>query len=311
MTSLQEAQLKASLSSHMYLTLNTSIVSSIPGITGLLAQALTINGQIQAASIQQEIDKSGNTGNKKFLRTNVITLSIDIVRRISAYAMNVNNLSLMNLIDYSESDLKQATDQNLVSICQIIRDSANTNLTALATYGVTAAMITALQTAITNFNNSIAKIRLDAADSGMATKLIASSFKLLLATWTKIDTLVEIVRISQPNFYAEYVKVRKAIVAGNGSLDLKIKATNMETGMPEALVTLTLAPTNGTLKAMATGAKTNIVKKTYKGGSCHYKNIPDGTYSVLASKTGFKDVMMTINIVKGEMCVLNIEMERV
>jgi hypothetical protein len=135
-------------------------------------------------------------------------------------------------------------------------------------------------------------------------------FKTLSANWDKIDTLVEMVRTSQPNFYNEYIKVRKVIETGTGSLPLKIKATNAQTGEPEANVTLTLTPANGLMKAAATNGKSNIVKKTATGGGSNYKSLADGTYTVTATKPGFKDVIMTVNVVNGELTVLEIKMEK-
>jgi hypothetical protein len=108
---------------------------------------------------------------------------------------------------------------------------------------------------------------------------------------------------SQPNFYNEYIKVRKVIEAGTGSLALKIKATNAQTGAPEANVTLTLTPVNEQLKVSAANGKSSIVKKTAAGGGSNYKNIADGTYTVIAKKPGFKDLAETVNVVNGEMTV--------
>ena len=149
-----------------------------------------------------------------------------------------------------------------------------------------------------------------ATDSGEATQLLATLFKTLATNWGKIDTLVEMVRISQPNFYNEYVKVSKIIETGSGSLALKIQATNALTGEPEANVTVTLTPTNGQLKTAVANGKKPIVKKTAKGGGAHEKNMLDGTYSYSAKKTGRKEVNGAVDIVNGEMTVLEIKMEK-
>jgi hypothetical protein len=270
----------------------------------------TTIAQILAAKVQQEADKSGDTKTKKLLRTSLITQTIDVGRRVVAYATYVNNNALLALVNYTESDLKRSSDSNLVSICQVVRDNANTNVAALATYGVTAAIITTLQTTITSFNATIPKGRVDTTDSGEATQLLATLFKTLATTWDKIDILVEMVRISQPNFYNEYVKVSKVIETGSGSLALKIKAINSETGEPEANVTLTFTPVNGQLKSAASNGKKPIVKKTAKGGGAHEKNMPDGTYAYTAKKTGRKETNGTVDIVNGEMTVLEIKMEK-
>jgi len=72
------------------------------------------------------------------------------------------------------------------------------------------------------------------------------------------------VRTTQPNFYSEYQKVRKVIETGIGSLALKIKTINAQTGEPEANVTLTLSPVNGTLKSAAANQKVILLRKLQK-----------------------------------------------
>lgn len=308
MTNYQEGYEKMSLASVSFLNVNTAITGTLPSFASYFNIIQTTHTQIQVAEAQQEADKSGDTTAKRTLRTTLISQAVEVSRRVVAYATNMNNSALLALVDYTENDLKKASDETLVNSCQVIRDNANTNIAALATYGVTAAILTTLQTSITNFNNTIPKVRVDTTDSGAATKLLSTLFKTLSANWAKIDTLVEMVRTSQPNFYNEYQKVRKVIVAGNGSLPLKIKATNAKTGAPEANVKLTLIPMNGQLKAGANG-KSSIVKKTAAGGGSNYKSLADGSYTVTATKPGFKDVTENVNVVNGELTVLKIKME--
>jgi len=310
MTSYQESYEKMSNASYSYLSANAAITAALPNFAGYFTIIQTTHGQILVVKAQQESDKSGDTKTKNLLRATLIAQAVEIGRRVVAYATNVNNNTLLALVDYTETDLKRSTDSNLVSICQVIRDNANTNVAALATYGVTAATITALQTSITSFNNTIPKGRVDTTDSGEATQQLVTLFKTLSTNWAKIDKLIEMVRTAQPVFYDEYRKVHKIIETGNGSLVLKVKAINGLTGAPEANVTLTFAPLNGQLKAAATNGSATMVKKTAKGGGVHVKSMPDGTYTMSAKKPGFKEVVETVSIVNGEMTVLNITMEK-
>ena len=310
MTNYQESFEKMSQGSVAFLNANATITATLPGFAGYLTVIQTTLTQIQAAGVLQEADKSGDSVAKKQLRATLIAQAIDVSRRVVAYATNVNNNALLALVNYSESDLKKASDDKLVSSCQVIRDNANANVAALATYGVTAATLTTLQTSITTFNNAIPKNRVNATDTGQATKALETLFKTLVTNWAKIDTLVEMVRTSQPNFYNEYQKVRKVIVAGKGSLPLQIKAMNAKTGAPEANVKLTLMPTNGQLKAAGVNGNSTIVKKTAAGGGSNYKSLADGAYTLEAEKPGFKKVSQTVNVVNGELTVVEIVLEK-
>ncbi len=167
-----------------------------------------------------------------------------------------------------------------------------------------------MQTAITNFNAAIPKPRIGIADKKQATDQLGVLFDTLDANFDKIDTLVEMVKVSQPNFYKEYRNLRKIIDTGAGSLVAQVKTTNAQTGEALANVTVTLTPSNGFLKAASSNGQSTIVKKTAAGGGANIKSAPDGTYNYTAIKPGFKVQTGSITIVNGELAFLDIKLEK-
>jgi len=148
MTSYQESYEKMSVSSALLLLSNVAITSTLQGFAGYFSIIQTTNTQIQATVALQEADKSGDTVAKSMIRATLVTEGIDIGRKVVAYATNTNNSALLALVNYTESDLKSASDQKLIGICQVIHDNANANVGALAPYFVTAATISTLQATI-------------------------------------------------------------------------------------------------------------------------------------------------------------------
>ena len=293
-----------------FLLANATITATIPGFTNYFPVIQDTHTQIAAAQVLQEADKSGNTTSKNLIRAALISQTIDVIRKTVAYATNTNNSVLLELVNYTESELKKSSDTKLIGSCQVVRDNANTNIAALPTYGVTAAILTTMQTSINNLSAALPKNRVGTTDSEEATNLLLTYFKTLVTNWAKIDTLVEMVRTSQPSFYNEYQNVRKILNKSTGKTPLKIQVSNALTGAPEANVILTVTPVNGQLKAAAANGKSSIVKKTAAGGGSNHKNLPDGTYTVTAEKPGFKKVIETVNVVNGETTVLEIKMEK-
>jgi hypothetical protein len=308
MNYLQEAIERASGSSWLFMQNNPTTLAQIPGITPLLANVQSTNAAIATTKVQQEVAQSADTQLKKQLRSSIIILGKDIARRGVALASNTNNTTLLSLLNYSDSEFSKSTDSKLVSICQVIRDAANANATALAPYGVTAAMIATLQTTINSFNAAILKVRVDSTGSSETTKQLAGYFKTLNATWKKIDTLVEMLRISHPAFYSEYQKVRKVITRGRTSVALKVKTINAQTGAPEPNVTLAITPANGTKKSVAATNKPVYNKKTTINGGGYLRNLPDGTYNITATKSGFQEATTTISVVNGQSTSVTIEL---
>jgi hypothetical protein len=167
-----------------------------------------------------------------------------------------------------------------------------------------------MQTSITNFNNAIPKGRVGTTDGEQSTQQLVTLFNTLKTNWAKIDKLVAMVQTAQPNFYQEYGNVRKIISTGNGSFALQASATELNSGEPISKATFTFAPSNGLLKSAATNGKDNIVKKTAAKGKFNIKSMPEGTYTVTITKPGYKDQIITMNVVSGELAKLDVILEK-
>jgi hypothetical protein len=109
---------------------------------------------------------------------------------------------------------------------------------SLATYGITAATQTALLNAINAFNTAIPKPRLGITEKKQSTTQLAALFKTADTALENIDTAVEIVRLTQVNFYNGYKAARKLVLTGGGSVSVKGIVTDASTGEPLKSVTL-------------------------------------------------------------------------
>ena len=310
MTGQEESRLSMYLSFKDYQAPYTAITNPLPNYTTNSTTFLNTIPQIQAISEQQKISKKGVTDGKNQLKESLIVTSADYFRKLGTYAKFTNNVTLAQEIKITESKLRQVADTAVRDYAQIAYDRSQPIVASLAAYGITAATQTALAAAITAYNTSIGKPGASRTEGGITTQQLKNLFKIAETALANMDAAIEIIRLTQVNFYNGYQKARKVIETGTSTLALKIQTTNAETGEPEANVALIITPTNGQLKAATANGKSSIVKKTAKGGGAQVKSIPDGTYTVVAKKTGFKDVTEMINGVNGEMTVLEIKMEK-
>jgi hypothetical protein len=314
MTSEQESRLSMFMAVRDFLTANATITATLPNYAGYFTAVQNGITSIQTIREQQEFDKTGIAANKNQLKTTLISQAMDVSRKVVAYALYVNNTVLLNEVKYSETDLKKSADTILKDKSQVIYDRANTNLAALATYGITAAILTNLLTAITNYNAAIPKPRLGINDKKQATAQLAVLLDTVDSNLLKIDSLAEIVRLTQVNFYNGYKNARRIVETGIGSLALRGSAIETQNGEPVTNATFTFNHNGGTLKtAMASSSldgNGTIVKKTAAKGNFNIKSMPEGTYSVTVTKPGYKDKVVTVSVTNGELCDLVVEMER-
>jgi hypothetical protein len=301
MTNYQESKLSMYLATRDFMTANVTILTALPNFAANQTAFQGAITQIQVNSTLQVFDKTGIAANKSAAKKTLIGLAVDTARKVTAYAKLNNNQTLLMEVNYSESGLKKLPDTTLRDAAQGIYDRTQSNLAALATYGITAAMQTALQNAITAYNTEVPKPRLGITERKQATMLLASLFKTADGALDNIDATVEIVRNTQPNFYNGYKTARKIVVTGAGSLAAKCVVTEAATGNPLPVATVKFVLDGGLVLTKKTAAKGGFVVKT----------LAAGTYAVSASKPGYKDKELSLYLSEGEMKELVFKMEGV
>jgi hypothetical protein len=310
MTNEQESRQSMYLAVRDFSSPNTSITTNLPNYTSNLTIVTNTITQIQSIGEQQKFDKTGITEGKNQLKTLLITTTADNSRKLTAYAKFTNNPTLLGEVKFTESDLKRCADTALKDYAQIVYDRAQTNVASLTNYGITAATQTAFLTAINNYNAVLASPRVGITVKSQATKQLVTLFKTADDALANMDTAVEIIRLSQANFYNGYKTARKIVDTGIGSLALKGTANDLQSGEPIQNATFTFKPATTLLKAASSNGNNNIVKKTATKGSFNIKSMPEGTYSVTITKPGYKDQIVTVSVVNGEMTDLVIQLEK-
>ena len=313
MTNQQESRLSMYLSFRDYQAGFTAITSTLPNYTTNSTTFVNTITQIQTVAEQQKISKKGVTDNKNNLKDSLIVTTADYARKLGVFAKFTNNATLAQEVKFSESKLRQVADTAVKDYAQIVYDRAQTNIAALATYGITAATQTALLASITAYNASIGKPSASRTESSQITKQLDSLFKTADGALANMDAAVEIVRISQPAFYDGYKNARKVVETGVGSLALKGLVTDALSGEPIKGATLSFALDGGISLAKAksaTATTESIVKKTADKGRFNIKSLPSGMYTVTIKKVGFADQVATVAIADGELTELNVQLSK-
>jgi len=291
MTGKQESVFNMDLTTKNELTQNATITGTLPAAyTGLFTSFSANLTQIQMIDELQQTNKSGITDNKDLLREDLWDKGLDGSRKIGAFAKITGNMVLEKEIRFTDSEFKRSTDVGLKNMCQLIYDRGNSNLAGLASYGIIPAWLTAFKASIDAFNAAIPNPRLGIIERKQQTEQLGILFKSNDGILKKIDALVEVVRLSQPQFYSAYKSSRIVIEHGRS---LTVKGAVSESGtnvaVPGAKVSFEL---NGVVK---------LVKKTAVGGGFSIKSMMEGAYIVTVTKLGYVTNTLPMNIVKGEM----------
>lgn len=309
MNNYQESKLSMYLVVRDYMTANAAVLTPLPNFA--INQTAFQNSitQIQASGELQNFDKTGIAGGKSQLKQVLVMLAADSSRKLTAYATFTGNQTLLSEIKYSESSLKRRADTNLKDAAQGIYDRAQPIVALLAIYGITAATQTALLNAINAFNAAIPKPRLGITEKKQSTTQLAALFKTANTALENIDTAVEIVRLTQGNFYNGYKAARKLILTGGGSISVKGIVTDAASGAPLKSVTLKFLANGASARLKVGGVNGDLTKKTADKGGFMIKTLAEGTYQVLISKPGYKAQTVLLNVSDGEMSVLDVKLD--
>jgi hypothetical protein len=310
MTSQQEDRLSMYLTFKDYQAPHTSITDGLPNYLENSTIFLDTIPQIQSIWEQQKLSKKGVTDSKNQLKETLIVLTADYARKLGAYAKFTNNAKLAQQVKFSEGKLRQVADTAVKNYGQIVYDLAQPLVGSLTQYGIIDETQAALADAITAYNDSIGKPGAERSEGTQITKQLATLFKTADTALENMDAAVEIVRLTEVNFYNGYKSARKVIETGGGSLSVKGLVTDAQTGSPLKGVTVSFALDGGMAKAATTTTEPELVKKTAEKGGFNVKSLTSGTYQVTLKKVGYADQVATISVNDGEMTELKISLEK-
>jgi hypothetical protein len=289
---------------------NTSVTTTLPNFSINLSKLKTTCEQIHVIVEVQAADLSGTTSGKNDSRENLVVLGADTSRKLVAYATLVKNQKLLKEIKYTESDLRHLPDTTLADVVKLIYDRAQTHLASLASYQITAETQAALLQAIDDYKLALPAPRVEKVSQVQATKQLAALFATGDEALAAMDVVVEIVRLTEPDFYAGYKSVRKIIESGSGKLSVKGLVTEVLTGDAVPGVMVSFWPDGDMLKTVATG-DASLVKKTAAKGGFNVSSLPAGTYRVTLQKPGYAEQTLTVYVNDGELTTVDVQLAKV
>lgn len=262
--------------------------------------AISTNKDIQVKNI------TGITGDKQSKRIIMSNKALFIANRIESYARVIDNEELLKLVHYSSSDMRNARDTDIVSICDSILARANEYKSSLVDYDLTDATITDLQTAITTYNSIVIKPQITKAELKNATQNIALNIKQadeILST--RLDLDIEVFKTSNPDFYSEYKTSRIIISLGQQTTALSVIVKDNEGNpIPKVLAIITKLNPNPNNKEVIN----EISKKTTTKGTFKIINLNQANYKITLTKLGYTPLTVNFIINNGETTKLTLQL---
>lgn len=257
---------------------------------------------IQTNSIQQQFKRGGVAKSKNQQRDKLEIMILDNGNRIHAFAKYIKNTLLTTETKFSKSSLKNKTDLELHETATGLYSRITTNLDELDSYGLTDLSQKEFKNCFDLFNEAIPSIKQTMVNHKESTIQINKGFKDADIAIDNLDTLVEILRFSNPVFYFDYKSTRMIIDTASITLAVKGKIVDTDNNTVKG-VDITFIDKNNN----------NVVvlnKKTAAKGGFTVKSLAEGEYRLLIGKTGYISQTLDIVVTNRETTFLNISISK-
>lgn len=245
---------------------------------------------------QQEEDTKGVTEDKQNNRQTLEEETYTIASVIIFYASGINNRTLLQKVNFTRSELSRARDNELPGMSEQVHQAAVANAAAILPFGVTATMITDLNTSLQTYVDSISKPRAAISDNSAATEqlpqLFADTTKLLEES---LDKGMELYRVSASAFYAAYFNARIIVNSPTHKRALEVVFID---SLTEKIITHVKVRVG------------SINRRSSKLGRIFIQNLTEGAHTLKAFLPGYKNAEQDFNIISGETTKLTVIMDR-
>ena len=316
-TQVQAVQLNMFQTVNDHVDINLAVFSVIPGFKERYDKFTAYLGQLFELNKEVTTDGSGISEKQKQNWTKLIENAFSISSKLKAYALSAGDQTLMSEVNFSKTDLKSSTYQNLVSHGELIENRASALISKLATCNITQIMLDDLKALLAECRKSIPAVRENInkkSTSGISMSQLIKTNQLLLE---EMDTLVEVIHESNATIYTGYKKARKSVAlpTRHSSVIGKITSAGGTVPMKGATITFylngdttkTAAAANGT----AVSEKPVLVKTSAKQGGFMVSSLPEGMYRVEIKKPGFQVKTLTIAVSSTDTAKFAVDLESI
>lgn len=275
---------------------NPILISKMPQMDEAILNLQNNITEIQQISEKQIQNNNGIKASKDITKTEIVNAIFVLAGQVRSFAVNTNNIVLLDEVYYTISALRAMTDANLIINASIIIKKAHQNSTNLADYGVTPTSLSEIEALLDQFSQKLAQPRNAIASKTEKTQLIKKAFgKTDLLLNQKMDALVIILKFSEPQFYNIYHNNRQITKPAYTTLAISVTVTDIDNQPLQ--------------KVKATIEEYTKIYKTTANGRFHVKSLPEGMHKITFQLPNYKTQTLNVPVIKGTRNNLKVTLE--
>ena len=282
------------------LAVSGSITGKWAAFAALFAAFAAVVTEIFTVAAQQEEDKTGVTKTKAKIRALLIAKMVRISEKCVAFATVEEKLDFLALIKFMKGELQRLADADLLKKAESLHTNVLPKLDDIKTYDLTQAELDELLDVKNQFFAIYTQPTGNIENSAKLTARLDLLFQSADTTLEKIDSLIQLSRETNPDFYEEYTRKRTIGKAGTRTRALQIWVLDDATGLPVAKAKVILRRKSGAdLQKVVkrSGAKGGVVVASMETAEYEYE-VSFGGYLTEMGSFFINDGVMTEVVVR-------------
>ena len=273
---------------------NSAVWATFTRLVSEIANFVALNNALSAYMQQHHADIKGVTTTKNDAFIAMVTIIVNKAQKAFVWALDTANANLIEIFDVQKSDFTGISETKAFNQIKNIRDALSTNVAAMASVQLTAADVTAVNAAITAYQNTIGTTGAAQAHKTEGTHGIDTVMHPIDKSLSIIDKLmVSSYSASKPDMVKEYL--------ANRALDkLPTHHSGISVHFTEAI---TGADLEGAILAVNGKSTTSDID-----GIAEIIKVKPATYNVTVSLAGYVSQTMKITIERGKVTELEVKL---
>lgn len=279
-----------------FYTAHQAIIDAIPARTAAFTTHNTNRAAILAAVGAQSSATTGSTLDKAQARELLNLITDTVFAPVRAWATVNNDNTTLAQFEFSPTQISQIKDDTIQAFLELRITIVNTNIVALADYGITPALITQWEDALTNYLTFLTAPRGAIVQRSVQTSNLRTLFKQTSGHLkTVVDPLMVTLRASHPDLFNEYTRARIIIDRRGPGTPGTPTPPSVPTIKISGIIThaVLLTPVTGATVVITVGTLTYTA--TTGAAGIYTKDVPSPTVATPASITASAPGLMLQN----------------
>ena len=276
--------------------INAAVWATFARLVTEITNFVTLNNSLSTYLQQHQADIKGVTQTKNDAFTAMVNIIVNKAAKAYVWAVDTANANLVQIFDVQKSDFLSISETKAYTQIKNIRDALSANIASMASVQLAAADVTAVNAAITAYQNTIGTTGAAQVHKTEGTKAIDAVMVPIDKSLAIIDKLiVSSYTATKPDMVKEYLANRAIDKLPTRHSGLSIHLTDAETG----------ADLEGAILAVNGKTATSDID-----GMAEIVKIMPGTYNLSVTLASYAPQTSKTVIEKGKVTEIEIQMAK-